>query len=162
NPGPWILVATSTPVPVTPGIDTTCVGVLGPAGPNPGTVTFPPGSYGIALQAVGHSWGYQNGQFVFNAPGGEFSVTAGGASNAFLTLASFSPRTINGAITYTPGGTPMLFAQREPYGEGCYRNFRSFYELFPSSVFMDLSNTSMYLAYDSANNRYLATAGTTP
>lgn len=162
NPGPWILVAQSTPVTVTPAVDTVCVGVLNPAGPNAGTVTFPPGSYGVALQAVGHSWGYQNGQFQFGAPGGEFTVDTGGASNAFLTLATFSPRSINGAITYTTGGTPMLFAQREPYGEGCYRNFRSFYEMFPSSVFMDLGNTSMRLTYDSVNNRYVAIAGTTP
>jgi hypothetical protein len=162
NPGPWILVASSTPVTVTPAVDTVCVGVLNPAGPNTGTVTFPPGNYGVALQAVGHSWGYQNGQFTFNAPGNEFAVTAGGASNGFLAAPAFTPRCINGAITYVPGGTPMLFAQREPYGAGCYRNFRSFYELFPSSVFVDMSNRSMLLTFDGTNNRYIATAGTTP
>jgi hypothetical protein len=164
NPGPWLLVASTTPVTVTPAIDTVCVGVLNPAGANSGTVTFPPGNYGVALQAVGHSWGYQNSAITSPAPGGEFTVTLGGATNGFLlgSAGVFQPRSMNGSIDYAPGGTPMLFAQREPYGEGCYRNFRSFYEFFPSSVFVDLNNTSMLLTYDGTNNRYVATGGTTP
>jgi hypothetical protein len=58
NPGPWTLVATTAPVPVTNGVDTPCTGVLSPAGLNPGPITFGPGVYGIALRAIGHSWGY--------------------------------------------------------------------------------------------------------
>jgi hypothetical protein len=162
NPGPWLLVAATTPVPVTPGIDTVCVGVLNPAGANLGTVTFAPGTYGVALQAVGHSWGYQNGQQSFPAPGGAFTVVAGGAANVFLSLPSIAPRSMNGAITFALGGTPLSFPLVEAYGAGCYRNFRSFYELFPSSLFVDRGNTSMRLAYDATNNRYVASAGTTP
>jgi hypothetical protein len=162
NPGPWTLIGATTPVPITTGVDTVCVGVLNPAGANPGTVTFGPGTYGVALQAVGHSWGYQNGAFTFNAPNNDFSVATGGASNAFLTLPTFSPRSINGSIAYTLGGTVMPFARRTPYGAGCYRFFRSIYELFPSSVFVDFNNTSMLWTIDTTNNRWsLISAGTT-
>jgi hypothetical protein len=158
NPGPWTLVATTAPVPVTNGVDTPCTGVLSPAGLNPGPITFGPGVYGIALRAIGHSWGYQNGAFTFTAPGGQFSVATGGASNAFLALPTFSPRTINGSIDFTPGGTPMPFARRSPYGKGCYSFYRSIYELFPNSAQFDLSNTSMYWTFD-PNNRWSSIVG---
>lgn len=163
NPGPWTLVGSTTPVNQPGAVVTGITGVMNPAGANPGPVTFGPGTYGIVLQAVGHSWSYTNGAFTFNSPGGEFSVATGGASNAFLTLPTFSPRTIQGSIDYTVGGTPMPFARRTPYGDGCYRFYRSIYELFPSSVSVDFNNTSMLWTLDSANNRWGAiTAGTTP
>ncbi len=164
NPGVWSLIASSTPVAIpTAAVDTPCIGVLNPAGVNPGTVTFGPGSYGIALHAVGHSWGYQNGLFNFTAPGNEFVATTGGASNAFLTLPTFSPRSINGSIDYSLGGTVMPFARRTPYGAGCYSFYRSIYELFPSSVSVDFNNTSMLWTLDTVNNRWSSiTAGTTP
>lgn len=163
NPGPWQHVGATTPVTIPGLVDTPVTGVLGPAGINPGTITFSPGTYGIALQAVGHSWGYQNGVNTFHAPGGEFSVATGGASNAFLTLPTFSPRTINGSIDYTLGGTPMQFSSATPYGKGCYARYRSIYEMFPSSFFVDFDNTSMLWMLDAAGNRWSAiTAGTTP
>jgi hypothetical protein len=163
NPGPWLLVGATTPVAITGGVDTPVAGVLVPAGINPGPVTFAPGNYGIALQAVGHSWGYQNGSFTFASPGGEFSVSTGGASNAFLTLPTFSPRTINGSIDYTPGGTPMSFANVTPYGKGCYGRYRSIYEFFPSSLSVDFNHTSMSWTLDAAGNRWSSiTAGSTP
>ncbi|HEX6812436.1 MAG TPA: hypothetical protein VF384_12480 [Planctomycetota bacterium] len=155
NPGPWTLVASTTPVNVTTGVDTPVTGVLNPAGPNPGPVCFEPGNYGIVLQAVGHSWGYQNGLFTFNSPGGEFSCVTGGASNAFLTLPTFSPRSINGSIDYQIGGTPMPFARRTPYGAGCYNLFQSFYEMMPSTATgQDLANKTIRLTFDGVNNRW--------
>ncbi len=162
NPGVWTLVASSTPVAVLGAVQTNVNGVLNPAGANPGTVTFAPGTYGIALQAVGHSWRYTTG--AFTGTNADMTAVCGGASNAFLTLPTFSPRSINGAINYTLGGTVMPFAQREPYGPGCYKAYRSFYELMPNTATgMDLSNTSMYMTFDSVGNRYSCiVAGTTP
>jgi hypothetical protein len=170
NPGPWVLVGSTTPLPLAGspatgqvGPTTLLNGVLNPAGVNPGTITFLPGTYGIALQATGHSWRYQNFAALTSFTNPDMTVTAGGASNGFLALPTFSPRVICGQVNYTLGGTPMQFAQREPYGEGCYKNFMSFYELFPSSAFVDMSNKSMYLTYDGTGNRYSAvTVGTTP
>lgn len=170
NPGPWVLVGSTTPVSLPggtgaagSGVQTLINGVLNPAGANPGTITFLPGTYGIALQAVNHMWRYQNYATLTSFSNPDMTVTAGGASNGFLALPTFSPRVITGQINYSIGGTPMAFAQRETYGPGCYRNFRSFYELFPSSAFVDMNNKSMYLTYDSANNRYSSiTVGTTP
>ncbi|MFN9757542.1 MAG: hypothetical protein ACK58X_14110 [Planctomycetota bacterium] len=141
--------------------------------PQIAAVTLAPGNYGFALRAVGCSQGYTNGigtgcgatpgsctNTLFSTP--ELVLRGGAAQNAFLGGGIFQPRMFSGAITYTVGGTPITFAQREPYGNGCYRKFRSFYELFPSSVQVDFNNTSMLLTYDSANNSYIATAGTTP
>lgn len=163
NPGPWKLVGQTVPVAIPGAADTPVVGVLQPAGANPGTITFGPGSYGVALRAIGHSWGYQNGVFNFPAPGGEFTVTTGGASNAFLTGPTFTPRSINGNIDYGVGGTPMPFAAAQSYGPGCYDLKQSFYELMGSTATnQDLSNTSFKLTLDAGNNRYAVTAGTTP
>jgi len=100
-----------------------------------------------------------------HTPGGTPITLSGGggaAQNAFLSGGVFQPRMFAGGITYTLGGTPITFAQREPYGKGCYDKFRSFYEFFPSSANVDFSNTSMRLTFDGANNLYVATAGTTP
>jgi hypothetical protein len=164
NPGPWKLVGQSVPVAITATlVDTPVLGVLQPAGANPGTITFGPGNYGIALRAVGHSWGYQNGTFTFPAPGGEFSITAGGASNAFLTGPTFTPRTINGNIDYAVGGTPMPYAAAVAFGNGCYDFKQSFYEIMGNTATnQDLSNTSFRLTLDTGNNRYNVTAGAVP
>jgi hypothetical protein len=161
NPGVWSLVGTTTPVSIPSAVITPVNGVLNPAGANPGPITFGPGTYGIALRAIGHAWRYTNGAFTF--ADANMTVVTGGASNAFLTLPTFSPRSINGAINYTLGGTAMPFAQRQPYGPGCYASYQSFYELFPSSVFVDMNNTSMYMTFDPSSNRYSSiVAGTTP
>jgi hypothetical protein len=169
NPGPWILVGSTTPSLITGGTGVQnsgatqlVTGVMNPSGLNSGTVTFLPGTYGIALQAVNHSWRYQNFAAPTTFANADLSVTAGAASNGFLALPTFSPRVICGQINYTLGGTPMLFAQREPYGAGCYRNFRSFYELFPTSIAIDLANTSLLLTLDGSNNRYIVSAGGSP
>jgi hypothetical protein len=170
NPGPWVEVGSTTPVTLAGGTGAAgsgatvrINGVLNPAGANPGTVTFLPGTYGIALQAVNHQWRYQNFTTLQTFTDANMTVSAGAASNFFLALPTFSPRVICGNINYTLGGTPMQFAQRESYGAGCYANYRSFYELFPTSVNVDLSNTSMLMTFDSGNNRYSSiTAGVTP
>jgi len=163
NPGVWTLVGSSTPVP-TPGgaAFTPMTGVINPAGPNPGPVCFAPGTYGIALKATGHAWRYQN--FTTSQTYSDPFVTAvlGGASNAFLTLPTFSPRVLSGALNYTIGGTPMPFAQRQPYGPGCYALYQSFYELWGNpAVNFDMANKSMYMTLDASNNRYSSIVGGT-
>ncbi|MBM3963354.1 MAG: hypothetical protein FJ306_15880, partial [Planctomycetes bacterium] len=141
--------------------------------PQIAAVTLAPGNYGFALRSVGCSQGYTNGTGCTSTsiPGSctntsfanaDLVIRGGAAQNAFLAGGIFQPRMFSGAITYTLGGTPITFAQREPYGKGCYGRFRSFYEFFPSSVGVDFNNTSMLLTYDAASNAYLATAGTTP
>jgi hypothetical protein len=162
NPGPWIQVASTTPVSIPGGTGvggsgpTTIVnGVLNPAGLNTGPITFLPGNYGIALKATNHQWRYQNFSTLQTFSNADLSATCGAASNAFLTLPTFSPRVICGGINYTLGGTPMAFAQREPYGQGCYKYYRSFYEFMGSTATnQDLSNTSITFTFDSANNRW--------
>lgn len=165
NPGPWTLVGSTTPVPI-PSVPTgtgqAINGVLNPAGPNPGSITFTPGTYGIVLQAVGHSWRYANATALTTFSDPVMSATLGGASNAFLTLPTFSPRMLMGAINYTVGGTPMPFAQRQPYGPGCYAKYQSFYELWGNpAVNFDMANKSMYMTFDPTGNRYSSIVGGT-
>jgi hypothetical protein len=141
--------------------------------PQIAAVTLAPGTYGFAIRSVGGNNAYTNGTSCTSTsiPGSctnttfsnaDLVIRGGAAQNAFLSGGVFQPRMFAGAITYTLGGTPITFAQREPYGKGCYDKFRSFYELFPSSVNVDFSNTSMRLTYDAVGNAYVATAGTTP
>lgn len=158
--GPWILIGQSTPVAITGGVDEIVVGVISGAGANTGTVTFAPGTYGIALVATGHSWGYQNGVFNFSDP--NISITTGGASNAPFSLPTFQPRSVNGNLTYTVGGTPIALASQQSYGQGCYANYTSFYEVFANTASgQDLSNTSIRMAFNSLTGVYDVTAGTT-
>jgi hypothetical protein len=141
--------------------------------PQIAAVTLAPGTYGFAIRSVGGNNAYTNGASCTSTsiPGSctnttfsnaDLVIRGGAAQNAFLGGGVFQPRMFAGAITYTLGGTPITFASRQPYGKGCYDNFRSFYELFPSSIAVDFNNTSMLLTYDSVANRYVATAGTTP
>ncbi|MFN3241557.1 MAG: hypothetical protein ACE37K_08595 [Planctomycetota bacterium] len=160
NQGPWILIGQSAPVAIAGGVDETVVGVISGAGANTGTVTFAPGTYGIALVATGHSWGYQNGTFNFSDP--NVSITTGGASNAPFTLPTFQPRSVNGNLTYTVGGTPIALASQQVFGQGCYANYTSFYEVFANTASgQDLSNTSILMAFNSATGAYDVSAGTT-
>ncbi len=173
NAALWTLVGTTTPATVVAGQQVISAAVV-PAGAAP-SVTIAPGTYGIALKSNNHSHGYTNGATCTSTsiPGScanslfsnaELTLRAGAAQNAFLTGGVFQPRIFNGAIHYTLGGTPITFAQRQPYGEGCYKNFRSFYEFMPSTATgQDLSNTSFYMTFDGANNRYSSiVGGTTP
>ena len=128
-----------------------------------------PGNYGVALRAnlFSHAYTLGNGTTVpgsgtnqtFSTP--ELVLRAGGAQNVFLSGALFSPRVWNGAITYTLGGTPITVASYQPYGDGCYGFYRSFYELFPNpALAFDLANSSILLSL--TGNGYTVTAGSNP
>ncbi|HEU4419214.1 MAG TPA: hypothetical protein VFT55_09765 [Planctomycetota bacterium] len=157
NPGPWTLAGTTAAVAIPGGVDTAVTGVILGGGPGPG-ITLAAGTYGIALRAVGHNWRYENGATTFADP--NVAASFGGASNTFLNLPTFSPRVLVGSLDYVIGGPGL--ASVAPYGKGCYARYRSFYEWFQASTGFDLSNTSMYLAFDPVGNRYVAVAGTTP
>ncbi|MFT4511923.1 MAG: hypothetical protein ACI89X_001391 [Planctomycetota bacterium] len=162
NPGPWTLVGTTAQVALTGVADQTVTGVISGAGPNTGqTVTFAPGTYGIALKAIGHSWGYQNG--ALNFADTNISVDTGGSSNNFLQLPTFIPRSVNGVMTYTLGGTPIAIASHQNYGNGCYASYQSVYEeMSNTATNQDLGNTSLYFTLNQGgpNPVYDVTAGT--
>jgi len=173
NPSLWTKVGETATVTATGGVYQLFPGVQVIPVPQISAVTLAPGTYGFAFKSVGCSNGYTNGLTCTSStiPGScsntlfqnaDLAIRGGAAQNAFLSGGIFQPRMFAGGITYTLGGTPITFAQREPYGAGCYNNFRSFYEFFPSSLGVDYSNTSMLLTYDGSGNRYIATAGTTP
>jgi hypothetical protein len=174
NPSLWTLVGTTVPQLATGGVAQMLTAAITPV-PQIAAVTLAPGNYGFALKSVLCSHGYTNGtgctsstipgsctNSTFSTP--EMTLRGGAAQNVFLAGGIFSPRIFNGAITYTVGGTPITFAQRQPYGNGCYARYRSFYEFMPSTATgQDLSNTSFLLTYDSSSNRYInITGGTTP
>jgi hypothetical protein len=142
NPALWTFVGSATAA-VAPS--TVAIGVL--------TTPFAlaPGSYGVALKANAFSHGYTNGVTCTSTtvPGScsnslfsnnEMTLRAGAAQNAFLSGGIFTPRIFNGAIHYTPGGNPIRVAAWEAYGQGCYANYRSFYELFPNPAGLNLGN----------------------
>ena len=174
--GLWTKVGSTAPTTVIAGQQLVTNQTIIPV-PQIAAVTLAPGTYGFALKSNNHSHGYTNGLTCTSStvPGScsnssfstaHLTLRGGAAQNAFLQAlpagTAFSPRIFNGALTYTLGGTPITFAQRESYGKGCYSRYRSFYEFWPSSVSVDLSNTSMLLTYNAGNNTYSATAGTTP
>lgn len=153
SPNVWVLVGTTVPVPITGGVDQSVVGVLQPAGLNSGPLAFAPGNWGVALQAVGHSFGYQNLAASFSTA--ELIVTTGSASNVFLTAPTFMPRTFNGEIAYTLGGTPFSVASSTQYGHGCYGAFQSFYESFPvPNAAFDVAQKAVRMVYNQGTNSY--------
>jgi hypothetical protein len=160
---PWVEIGTSAPVAIPGAVDTTVVGVLSGSGANAGgTVTFAPGNYGIALVAVGHSWGYQNGVFTFS--NADLTANTGGASNTPFVTPTFSPRSINGQIDYTLGGTPIGAASKQDLGVGCYASYQSFYEeMGNTATNQDLSNQSVLLSYQTngTDHWYNVTLGNT-
>ena len=173
NASLWTLVGSTVPATVVAGSQTVTANIT-PV-PQIAAVTLAPGTYGIALKSNNHSHGYTNGVTCTSStiPGScsnslfsntELTLRAGAAQNAFLTGGVFTPRIFNGSIAYTLGGTPITFAQRQPYGNGCYARYRSFYEFMPSTATgQDLSNTSFLMVYDGSGNRYSAiVGGTTP
>jgi len=169
NPALWAIVGSTTPVSIPAAVNTAVQGVL--ATP----FTLGPGTYGVALKSNIHSWAYTNGngtavpgsgtnQTFSNA---ELTLRAGAAQNAFLTGGIFAPRVFNGSLHYTLGGTPVVVANWSPFGAGCYKRSRTFYEHWPSSVFVDFGTvpaggsgiTSMLQALN-ANGSYSMTGGT--
>lgn len=171
NAALWTLVATTGPIATTANVV------------NTGTLTTPiclePGTYGIALKANAFSHSYTNGtgctsttipgsctNSLFNTT--ELQLRAGAAQNAFLTGGIFSPRIYNGAIHYTvnPACATTSVASWQKFGQGCYDRKRSFYEFWPSGVFVDfgtvLANgsgiTSLMMTFLGTN--YNVTPGT--
>lgn len=141
NPALWALVGSGTGTIVPGGLCT-----FNLASP----FALGPGNYGVALksQTGQFSFGYSNGNGTATPGSGtnqtystaELTLRGGAAQNAFLTGGIFSPRVFAGAIHYTNGGTPIAVAAWEPYGQGCYATYHTFYELFPSTVGHDLGN----------------------
>lgn len=160
SPAAWTEVGETAGFACANGSDTVITSPISGSGPNTGnTVTFAPGNYGIALVATTHSWGYQNG--VISVNDANLSVTLGGASNAPFALPTFSPRSMNGAITYSLGGTPIPLATSANYGAGCYASYQSFYESMGNTATnQDLSNTSILLTLN--GDHYDVTTGTNP
>lgn len=173
NAALWTLVSSTTPTAVAPSAVTSF----------PVTAPFAlgPGNYGVALKSTNYSNGYTNGAgnnpplTCGATPGSclnsifsnaDLTLRAGAAQNAFLTGGIFSPRIFNGAIHYTPGGTPIAVAAWETYGTGCYDRARSFFEFSPSSTVVDFGTvttggsgiTSMLMAF--SGSRYLVSGGT--
>ena len=176
NASLWTLVASTVPVsiPTVPAAPMLINGVL------VSPFALGPGTYGIALKSNVHSWSYTNGGTCTSTtiPGSctspsstfsnaELTLRAGAAQNAFLTGGIFQPRVWNGAIYYTPGGTPVNVASWQPIGDGCYKRSRSFYEFWPSSVTVDFgtvtaggSGISSMLMTLNPNSSYSMTGGT--
>lgn len=82
------------------------------------SICLAPGSYGIALHSQAGVWnhGYSNPGttgVVNPAVTPELTLTAGSATNTFLTAPVFSPRLWNSTITYTCGGTPIRVANSQ-------------------------------------------------
>ena len=163
NAGLWTKVGSTAPATVIAGSQMVTANIV-PV-PQITAVTIAPGTYGIALKSNNHNHGYTNGVTCTSVtlPGScanslfsnaQLTIRGGAAQNVFLTGGVFAPRIFNGTLTYTLGGTPITFAVRQPYGNGCYLKTRSFYEFWPSSTTVDVANTSMRLTYDGANNRY--------
>lgn len=166
SPQLWTLVATGTG---NVAMSTLCPFTL--ATP----LTLGPGNYGVALKSRATAsgglviWGhgYTNGVTCTSTtvPGAcangtftraEMQLRGGAAQNAFLSGGVFSPRIFSGEIHYTLGGTPIAVAAWEPYGRGCYANYRSFYELFPNPGSIDVANTSFRLSLGPSSNYLVA------
>ena len=143
DPQLWTLVTSTAPVAVAPSAVSN--GVLNTP------ISLGPGNYGIALKSNSFSHGYTNGVTCTSntIPGScsnslfqnsELILRAGAAQNSFLTGGVFTPRIFNGTINYSLGGNPIQVAAWEEYGQGCYEFYRSFYQLFPNPVGLNLGN----------------------
>jgi hypothetical protein len=129
----WTQVATATMTSAGPGNPTVCA--INPP------IILPIGSYGIAIEHLGCGPLYTvpatNQTFMTN----EMSLTAGGAFFVAFGPGTLQPRVWNGSIHYTlPGG----IASARSFGQGCYNNPVSFYELFGPVTF-DLVGKSIRL-----------------
>lgn len=149
NPALWTLVA-SAAVPVAPS--TIATGTLNAA------FALGPGNYGVALKSNAHNHGYTNGLTCTSTsiPGScsnslfsnaELTIRAGAAQNAFLSGGIFQPRIFNGGIHYTLGGTPIAVASWQGFGQGCYGYYRSFYQLFPNPVGLNIGTNNAVTAF---------------
>lgn len=140
NPALWTYVGTVT---ASVGPSQMASGALSP------NVALAPGSYGVAFKSNAFNHGYTNGAGCSSTtiPGScsnstfstaEMTLRAGAAQNVFLSGGVFTPRVFNGALHYQLGGNPIRVASWQDYGQGCYANYRSFYQLFPNPVGLNL------------------------
>ena len=83
-------------------------------------VLLVPGTYGIALEAVGSGHAYTNGTATNNSyKDTNIALQLGAASNVPFTGSPFTPRIWNGSITYTLGqGTFANFSADKTTGSG--------------------------------------------
>ena len=113
-----------------------------------------PGNYGVALRSIACNHGYTNGVTCTSTtvPGScsnslfstaELTLRAGANQNTPWITGLNQPRIFNGAIHYTPGGTPIAVASWQTFGPGCYANYHSIYERYlnPSTSY-DLGNAN--------------------
>tara|TARA_R110002094_G_scaffold18297_6_gene29924 strand:- start:107 stop:1687 length:1581 start_codon:yes stop_codon:yes gene_type:complete len=128
---------------------------------NPPIIIPPLGSSAIALVANGLAHAYTNGTGgagsaqVFSTT--ELTLTAGTASNSPFATLLFDPRIPNINIHYSLG-TSSSVATNTSLGQGCIREYTSFFENFAPGAF-DLNNTAISLL--STGNNYLVTSGGT-
>jgi hypothetical protein len=168
NPGQWTLVSTAS--------RTTSSGTSVFLLPTP--LCLGPGDHAIALKSVpanssaGAPYGFRfvlgTGNAVPGSGTNQTSSTAemtlrGGAyqsNSVFLTGEVSEPLVLHCSIHYSPGGTPTQVAGWERYGDGCVASYRSFFELFWSPLFIDLSHSSIHLQM--VGNTYVVGSGATP
>lgn len=136
NVGAWTSVATGT-------LNTAAMGT-----PAPCTLASPfalgPGTYGVALVSSAFNFAYTTGALTVSNT--ELGFVGGAAQNVPWSTTVFTPRSANISIHYTPGGNPIQVASQQPYGAGCYKFNRTFYEWFPNTALgFDLGNRSMLL-----------------
>lgn len=153
NSGAWTLVSSGTGTSAGTDLRTVC------------TLTTPalltPGTYGVALVAVGSAHRYTNGTGAnqnFSDP--LLSLSLGAATNTPFGGSPFSPRVANIEICYTPGSG---FASHVPFGDGCGAGDPgSYYELFDGAGNPnDLSNTPGLTAFWTGTS-YVITPGAAP
>lgn len=151
NQGLWTQVATGTFTSVGPGQTTVTLS-------NP--IALAAGLNGIAItSSTGNLYTNGNGtNQTYTTP--ETTLSAGEATNAAFTGTPFTPRVVNCAITYVPGGGGGTLARAIPYGTG-FGSFASVYENFASAAAFDLNGTN-WRFQELGGAGWLISAGTPP
>ncbi|MBM3974574.1 MAG: hypothetical protein FJ301_10795, partial [Planctomycetes bacterium] len=139
----------------------------------PVSIPIAPGNYygvlGACTNAVGSSTSYNSyanatgtfGSTILGIPttltrfGTQFGIGAGGNNPSWSELGGYISR-VNLYITPSGGGT---IATNTTLGQGCVRQFASFYENFLTAASFDLANSSMSLLFNGAG--YVALPGIT-
>src|SRR5262249_5792256 len=108
-----------------------------------------PGSYAFAIEFVGLQPAYSDGDGTNETfANRELAFRAGAATPAAFAGPVASPRVFNGAIWYSPGGTPLPLAIDAPFGAACNTVQGTFSELFaavPGQRTFDLDNSTLHL-----------------
>lgn len=136
SPGLWTLAAAACPVIA-----------AGPGQPSmvPLVWSLPAGTHAVCLRANGLAHAYTNGgtipQVYANA---DLSLAAGEASHVPFVAPVFSPRIVNATHTYVLGAGAAV-ATNTTLGQGCGREFASFYESLAWAGVFDLNGASLHL-----------------